>query len=727
MKQSFILNNARFTVYTDSAIRMEYANNGVFVDACTMFALRNPLTVQIKTNIEDNKLIIETSKIKLTYIDDGKPFSPDNLKADINAGGMNIEWNPETEQKNNLGGTLATLDGCDGDRELPDGILSRDGWYVIDDSNTPVFTNDWIESRSKAHIKDLYLFGYGHDYKEALRSLSAVSGKVPLPRKTVFGSWYSRWYYYTSEQFKNIVKEYDEQDFPLDTLVIDMDWHYHDWNTPANHPSRAHYGHGHGGGNMGWTGYSWNKDLIPDPAELIKYMKDRNITVTLNDHPADGIRDNEDCYPEFAKIMGLDAANKENIPFDPGSKKYMDAFFTCIHEPNEKMGVDFWWVDWQQDYIFSTLKEVPEQKVLPWLNYLYYNHSKKNGRRGMSFSRFGGWGDHRHPTFFSGDCASLWPALDFEVAMTVTSGNALCFWWSHDIGGFFGEKEPEMYVRWVQFGITSPSVRLHSCGEELDRRPWTWDEVTCKAIRKMFHLRSEILPYIYSSAYQSSEETLPLLRPLYLQYPEVEEAYKHRGEYFFGDGIICAPITAPGEGDNCVATKEVWLPKGVWYNYFTGEKYDGGNIYSIICDLYSFPLFVKAGIPIPMQPYTNRMTSEPLNTLRIRFYPGEYGKTETFILYEDDGQTEAYLNGEFLKTHMTAKTKLNEILLSLTSEGKGYNTLPEKRDVVVEIPCCEKKPTSNIGEVSYNKNEKIVYIKLMDVSPKENLDFEIKF
>ena len=681
--------NARFTIIENGVIRMEWAENGRFIDEPTFFATReykmSRKKVEVSWSENDGTLIVETPLITLEYTENGQKFSKENLKATLNINGKKVKWNPTKKNKNNLGGAVSTLDGCYGQMDVPEGLIARDGWHVVDDSKTYLLKDGWLCERDSKHVNDIYLFVYGSDYKGALKSFAKVSGKTPLPRKYTFGSWYSRWHPYTADDFRSIVREYKENDFPLDILVMDMDWHYQDWQTPEDDPHRTTYGFGHAGKNMGWTGYSWNKNLIPDPAALISDIKKEGIAITLNDHPADGVRSNEDCYGEFARLMGLDAEKGENIPFLCGDKKYMDAFFASALEPNEKMGIDFWWLDWQQDYVIPHVPGFKGQKVLPWLNVLYYNHSKKGGKRGASYSRFGGYGDHRHPMFFSGDTVSLWPALKFEIENTVASGNSMCFWWGHDIGGFSapdGEKNGEMYARWVQYGITTAALKLHSCWDDrVDRRPWTWDETTCGAIREMFHLRSELIPTIYSLAYKSSRDDEPFHLPLYYEYPETEEAYNHNDEYLLGGKILCAPIYTPGE--NGISKREVWLPEGPWYNFFTGEKREGA--FTEKCDIHSFPMYVKSGCPIPMQPYTQRMTSTPLTELRVRIYEPYDGCRESFSLYEDDGISEDYLTGEFLMTDITCARHGKKVSVTFTPKGKGYEGMVKERNIVLEI------------------------------------------
>ena len=221
-------------------------------------------------------------------------MSAGNLHADIKKGDGVVTWKPGMASTGNLGGTARTLDGVSGRIALEEGVLSRDGWYLLNDSRSDLFVGDWIQARPKSAANDWYLFGYGTDYHAALRSLFTVSGPPPLPRKYVLGVWYSRYWPYKADEFKQIVQEYQQHDFPLDMLVMDMDWH--GMNAKSLGVKRGYM-------NEVWTGYTWNKDLIPDPVELLQWMNRQGLHVTLNDHPADGIQPNEEMYPDFMRAM----------------------------------------------------------------------------------------------------------------------------------------------------------------------------------------------------------------------------------------------------------------------------------------------------------------------------------------------------------------------------------------------------------------------------------------
>lgn len=724
MQNRFVFGNARFTVVDEGVIRMEYANDGQFIDEKTLFAVnREHNGTPFTTEDTGESFTIRTARLVLTY-DYGKNegFTADTLRASILRDGKLYDvWFAGKKNVDNLGGTLPTLDAIPGSTAVEEGIVSRAGWYLLDDSGTPILKDQWITDRGEEHVADWYLFSYGQDFPLALRQLALVSGKMAMPRRVAFGSWYSRWHPYTAEDFINIVDEYDQHDFPLDILVMDMDWHWSRWRfvDKPDDPHKAKTGFGWGGGDMNWTGYSWCTDLIPDPDALLNEMKRRHITVTLNDHPADGIRECEDCYDDFMTALGYDPKDGINLPFAAGDKKYMTAFFEQGHRPIEDQGVDFWWVDWQQNSIIPTVSGMKDLLHLPWLNYLYYHNSRRNGKRGISYSRWGGFGDHKHPLYFSGDIFATWDALRYEIYFTSTAANAGCFYWAHDTGGFCGERDPELYVRWVQFSLTTAALRLHSTGDEMDRRPWKWGDRECDAIRDMFHLRSQLMPYLYSTAYQAYEQSKAPLRPIYYDYPNWQFAYACPEEYFFGDAFLCAPICAPGIGDDHHGERQVRLVGGEYYDFFTGEQAPG-DCFIAKCPLERFPLYIKAGMPVPMQPYERRMTAKNPETLIVKAYPTSGACDNHFRLFEDDGISENYQNGEGLVTELGYRREENgAVTVSAVPQGTAYDGMPavrtyrfelEATDAAVEVVSASHKAT-----VAYDADRRCNVVTVADV------------
>ena len=256
-----VVGKARFTVVAPECIRIEYAKDGKFVDAKSMFAVGRDAVwrgfqVEPRRQQRDHRHRKDPTAIPTPTI---RPFNQGNLRAQIARGAEWVDWWPGLRNQQNLGGTIRTLDGVKGPVDLGDGVLARDGWYLLDDSSTHLLTDDWVEERPDNGNTDWYLFGYGTDYKAGLKALTRIGGAVPLPRKYVLGAWYSRYWPYSSKDYHEIVEGYAQHDFPLDVIVMDMDWH-----------------------KSGWTGWSWNRELVArrrgvvamvSPARAARYLE----------------------------------------------------------------------------------------------------------------------------------------------------------------------------------------------------------------------------------------------------------------------------------------------------------------------------------------------------------------------------------------------------------------------------------------------------------------------
>lgn len=663
MANPVVEGDVRFTVITPHCIRIEHAPGGRFIDARSLFAVeRNALLKDFSLEKTNDGVTIDTGAIRLVYKPDGQPPGSSNLSAEIRKGDGTVTWTPGAPNPGNLGGTIRTLDMVRGPVDLGQGLLSRDGWYLLDDSRTPLFTDTWVESRPVDAGTDWYLFGYGDDYKAALRSLITIGGRAPLPRRYALGIWFSRYWPFTSEEYRGIVREYHDNQFPLDIIVMDMDWH-----------------------REGWTGWSWNKELIPDPKGLLRWFHEQGLHVTLNLHPADGVGPHEDRYADFMRALGRNPSSGETAPFDAGSQEYVAAWEKEVLRPLQQDGVDFWWLDWQQ-YPFT--RSIPDLTNLFWLNKILFDSTAVNGARGLSFSRWAGWGDHRHVIQFSGDADTGWPMLEFEVPFTSTAGNVGCFYWSHDIGGHQGPRNDESYVRWTQFGALSTALRSHSTRDEhLDRRPWLHPKWAADSMRHAFHLRAQILPYVYSSAWQTYRTGVSLNRPLYLEYPDLEPAYVNGQEFLFGDNLLAAPITMPGVGPGRVGRQIVWFPPDAsWYHFFTGERFDGDQTRIVSADIDEFPLYARGGVPIPLQPYSERPATAALNVLRVRCYPGAEGVEGMSTLYEDDGKSSEYLDGKSATTRLSYSRKGDRVTVQIDPTEGDYAGQPAQRSYEIELP-----------------------------------------
>lgn len=677
----------RITFLTEGLIRLEYDEEGVFEDRPTqMVFFRDFPKADYRVVRTEDGIEVHTKRIHLIYNE--KEFTSWGLSIQVK-GNYSI-WYHYGEEIHDLKGTVRTLDMVDGATELEHGILSRFGYSLVDDSRSQVLLPDgWIEPRRKG-IKDLYFFGYGHDYKEVLHDFYRLCGKTPMLPRFALGNWWSRYYKYSEESYNELMDKFQEKNIPFTVAVIDMDWHVTDVDPK--------YG-------SGWTGYTWNKELFPDPKRFLDGLHKRGMRTTLNVHPADGVQGWEEMYEDMAKAMGVDYENEDPVVCDPASPKFMEAYFKYLHHPREEEGVDFWWIDWQQ----GNTTKLPGLDPLWMLNHYHYLDSSWKGNRPLTFSRYAGVGSHRYPVGFSGDSVISWESLQFQPYFTNTASNVGYGWWSHDIGGhMMGIRDDELMARWVEYGVFSPINRLHSTDNPFNgKEPWKFDKITQGVMEDYLRLRHGMVPYLYTMNHRANYDDLPLIQPMYYLEPDREEAYQVPNEYYFGSELLVSPITEKQDPEVRAAKVTTWLPEGMWVDFFTGMVYQGGRMIDLWRGVEDMPVLMKAGAIVPMKDMADydSSTDNP-KAMEVRVFPAEDG---TFTLWEDQGDTPVDKEENWVATQLTF-TGGEEDTFTIGKALGNVSVIPESRSwkvvfMGVEKACC--KVTADGEEVavkvSYDK------------------------
>ncbi|KAK4097662.1 glycoside hydrolase family 31 protein [Parathielavia hyrcaniae] len=576
----------RFSVLTDQLLRYEWSEDGGFEDRVSTFALFRWFDAPHYRVVESkNSLEIITDHFHLRY--DKRAFSSSGLSVTV---GSDV-WQYDGKSYGDLGGTARTLDGAYGRVALEPGVLSRKAYAVLDDSKSMLFDEDgWIATRRPGRL-DGYVFAYNGDHKAAIRDFYRISGSQPVLPRWTLGNWWSRYHEYSAGEYLEIMDHFKREGIPLNVGVVDMDWHK--VNLPPGYGS-------------GWTGYSWNRDLFPDPDGFLKELRKRNLKVTLNDHPADGIRAFEDLYEAVAKALNRDPSKKEAIEFDCTDREFLDAYFDVLKLALEKQGCDFWWVDWQQ----GNRSKIPGVDPLWVLNHYHYLTSKrslKTLQRPLTFSRYAGAGSHRYPIGFSGDQQTTWEGLEFQPEFTATASNIGYGWWSHDIGGHWGGvRSNQLNVRWVQLGCFSPILRLHSNKSPWNsREPWNYEPEAARAIKDFLILRHRLIPFLYTMNIRASYEHEPLVQPMYWNHPDAHEAYTVPTQYYFGPDLLVAPITSPDSAATLMGGARAWLPPGrgryvdLLHPRLVYDS-DGGRYMRLHRPLARMPLLAPEGTILPL-------------------------------------------------------------------------------------------------------------------------------
>jgi alpha-glucosidase (family GH31 glycosyl hydrolase) len=432
-----------------------------------------------------------------------------------------------------------------------------------------------------------------------------------------------------------------------------------------------------------WTGCTVWPALMPDAGALLGHFHARGVRTVFNLHPHYGVQYFDATYAALASALGADAASQLPLGGDYTNQSWVGPFLNITIRPLDELGVDAWWVDWQQ----NEWQEVLGASSQLWTSYVYYSNPFRYGEttlapagsaaalravglrrddRPFVLNRWGGWGHHKWPVGFSGDADTNWPILKFQVYVTATAAN-VAWQWSHDIGGFAGTPTPELMARWVQMGVFSPLLRPHTAGKSGSHRDiWGFPFPAFEAMRAFFRLRARLVPYLASAGRAAFDTGVVPVHPLYYAWPHAPGVYEDEAlhAHFFGDDIVVAPLTAPAPGWAAaagLAQGRSWLPPGEWIEWqswaaLAGGPAGGGGAPVFRergYELGEMPLFSRPGTILPLRTLAGGAAlgtaGAPFTALTLWVFPQAPSRltldaaplTTTTALYEDDGQSTA--------------------------------------------------------------------------------------
>ena len=718
--------NARFTVLTPQLIRMEWAADGKFEDNATLGIVNRELPVpEFKVRKSAKSLTINTGKLVLSYKGNAK-FDAGNLKVTFDK----YSWKPGDDPSGNLLGTCRTLDRYDGIHvnnpqggltkdPFDPGVISRDGWALIDESDrhllVPVDSDwkYWVEERPEGERIDWYIFAYGHEYTKALGDFVKVAGRIPLPPKYALGYWWCRYWLYSDAELVDLAEHFDSYDIPADVFIIDMDWHdtYGEKKVSFDGIGQSKWSKDEAGQSLGWTGYTWKKELFPKPESTLEELHRHHLKTSLNLHPASGLQVFEEPYERFkadylSRTSDYDGpkdylkpdGTPTYIPFRMDQQEWADAYFNSVLHPIEEQGVDFWWLDWQQ---FRESKYIKGLSNTFWLNYTFWNDlarrsasQGKDAPRPMIYHRWGGIGSHRYQVGFSGDAHATWKVLGYLPEFTAQASNIGYAWWGHDIGGHQQPKgvnktDPELYTRWLQEGVFTPIFKTHSTKDfSMEKRFWVFPD-HFDAMREAIRLRYDLSPYIYTAARQSYDTGVGLCRPLYYAWPEDEKAYSWKQEFMFGDNILATVVCEPADKQTGLADRKMWFPHGFgWFDVSTGKMYDGDTEADLHYTIAENPWFVRSGAIIPLAGKKISNLQEADNEVRLLVVPlpeaaahmcRSLGAETNSHMYEDDGTTQAYSSDYAVTRFSQVRTEKGVAVVVNAREGSYKGMSPTRK------------------------------------------------
>jgi len=509
-------------------------------------------------------------------------------------------------------------------------------------------------------LLDFFIFDAG-DPAVLMNDVAQIAGSAVMPPKWSLGYMQSHRLLQNDDQMLEIVDTFREKKIPIDAVIyLGTGFTERGWNTEQ--PS-----------------YTFNPEVFTrEPAEVIEDLHERDVKVVLHVVPP-----SEELMP---RLHG-------NVP--PRAGETLDPGHVLTHWrdhlPLLEAGVDGFWVDEgdrldlhsriNRHKMYYQGQIAAQGNVRPWSLH-------RNGHLGIA--RWGGW-------MWSGDTDAAWRTLEAQIRVGLNHSLSLSPYWGSDIGGFYPNEEltGELYVRWFQFAAFTPSFRGHG-KTWWTRLPWGWgldemgpeehrtnplvSELKNPAIeviaRKYAELRYRLLPYNYSLAWQARDSGMPLMRALWLHYPEDRRAAGIGSEYLWGRDLLIAPVTTKG-----TRARDLYLPQGDWYDWWTNQKHAGGATITRVVDLETMPIFARAGAIIPLDPVRQFASQRVRAPTVVKVFRGSDGK---FLLYNDDGETLGYLDGEAALTRLT----WDDSAATLTIEPaptRGVNHWPDRRRFRIEI------------------------------------------
>ncbi len=499
-----------------------------------------------------------------------------------------------------------------------------------------------------------YYFINGPDPKKVIERYTALTGRMPLPPLWSLGYNQCRYSYYPESRVRLVADTFREEKIPADVIWLDID--YLDNYKP----------------------FTWNHERFPDPKKMISDLRAQHFRVVsiLDPHPKvekgyapydEGIAGNyfvknpDGSVYEAPVWPSLAKENPGPSAFPDFSNPAARQWWGSLYRGLLDVGIAGIWNDMDEPAVFETANgTMPPDLVFdnegqPTTHREIHNvygqlmsratfeglARLRPNERPFVLTRASFAGGQRYAAIWTGDSTSDWSSLRQSVATLLGLGLSGFPFVGSDIGGFAGAPSGELYTRWLQFGVFSPFMRAHSDSKSPGKEPWAFGYRDEAINRRAIELRYELLPYIYNVMEQAGETGVPALRPLFLEFPDDEQVTGMDDEFLFGADLLVAPVLHEG-----ATGRDVYLPAGDWFDYWTGRRFAGGRTIRVPVTLESIPMFVRGGGFIFRQPVVQSTDEMPGNALRVLIAPARESES---TLYEDDGETPAYRGGDFMK------------------------------------------------------------------------------
>ena len=661
-KKAIVLgSNFRISVISERIIRLEFCQAGQFNDRPTQLVKKRNIGIPDFSVRQDANIVeITTKYFALSYIKCqpfiGTKMDPmKNLKITLLSKERDRckDWYVGYPEARNLKGNLSGVD-INIPENLQKGLYALDGFASIDDSMNKVIMEDGTLADPIPNHMDLYVFMYDKDFKQVLFDYFKMTGAPALIPRFALGNWWSRNTIYDSLGVHDLIRNFERENIPLAVMVFDHDWHVRGDDNYKKIKS----------------GYTFNTDLIRDPKEMIDEFHKKGVHVGVVINPTNGIYPFEQNYAQACEFLGMQG-NNSIIEFDPLNPKLLDILFKVFLHPLESLGVDFFWND--------SDGKMDLTKLWALNHYLYLDSGRDGNKRPLILGRGGIYAPHRYPVLYGGSSEISWKDLHALPFKFINAANIGVSWWSHDIGGNHGGIEDgELYLRYVQLGTFGPILRFHGArGRYYKKEPWVWDAKTSNIAADYLRLRHRLIPYIYTEAYNYTKSGTPLIQPFYYNYMWVYDDETYKNQYYFGSQLLVCPILEPKDPIMNRSIHRFFVPDGVWYDMVTGRKFPGNKKYVSFFKEDDYPVFAHSGSIIP---FSNRSDYNNLGLptdLEIHIFPGV---SNTYTLYEDDGETTMYKQGYFLKTSIDYNYLRDNYTVIIRSVDGKSGVAPETRN-----------------------------------------------
>ena len=538
-----------------------------------------------------------------------------------------------------------------------------------------------------------YIMVLGENLEDTVRSTVAVTGKQPLPPRWLLGNFASRFGYKSQNEVMDVIDAFNTQDIPVDAVVLDLYWFGKDIK-----------------GHMG--NLSWDTATFPEPEKMISELRAQDVKTVLITEPF--ILTTSKQW-ESAVANNALAQNDNGAPytfdFYFGNTGLVDVFseagqdwFWQYYEKLAAQGVAGWWGDlgepevhpddiqhmWQSKKVSGA--EVHNAYGHQWAKSVYNNLTElQPDTRPFVLMRSGFLGSQRYGMVpWTGDVSRSWGGLKPQVELALQMSVFGMAYTHSDLGGFAGGEtfDPELYTRWLQFGTFSPVFRPHA-QDNIAPEPIFHADPVKSIARKFIQLRYDMLPYNYSLAFENALYGTPLMRPLAMAYGE-SDWFENADSYLWGDGLLVSPVTSANQ-----AEWPTLLPEGVWFDFFSDTKYQGGQTVNYPLSQDNFPVWVKAGSFMPMADGLSRTEQFDARKIEMHYWHDNSVNSSSYTYYEDDGKNPASVKkGLYTKLLLNASVD-DKAALTLTLDSEGsYIGMPKQRDITYVVHGLSEKPQS---------------------------------